>query len=49
MNKHRHDWARRDKKEIILSLIAALVGAALIAALLVLAPTLDQLIIDLKG
>ena len=49
MNKHRPDWAKRDKKEIILSLIVALIGAVLVAGLSVLAPALDQLIIDMKG
>lgn len=49
MNKHRPDWAKRDKKEIILSLIVALIGAVLVAGLIVLAPALDQLIIDMKG
>ena len=49
MNKHRPDWAKRDKKEIILSLIVAFLGAVLIAGLIVLAPALDQLIIDMKG
>ena len=49
MNKPRPDWAKRDKKEIILSLIVALIGAVLVAGLIVLAPALDQLIIDMKG
>tara|TARA_R100000664_G_C2677856_1_gene87127 strand:- start:421 stop:600 length:180 start_codon:yes stop_codon:yes gene_type:complete len=49
MNKHRHDWAKRDKREIILSLIVAFLGAVLVAGLIVLAPALDQLIIDMKG
>ena len=49
MNKHRPDWAKRDKKEIILSLIVALIGAVFVAGLIVLAPALDQLIIDMKG
>ena len=49
MNKHRADWAKRDKKEIILSLIVTFLGAVLIAGLIVLAPALDQLIIDMKG
>jgi len=49
MNKHRPDWAKRDKKEIILSFIVALIGAVLVAGLIVLAPALDQLIIDMKG
>jgi uncharacterized protein YccT (UPF0319 family) len=49
MNRHRPDWAKRDKKEIILSLVAAVIGAVLVAGLVVLAPALDQLIIDMKG
>jgi uncharacterized protein YccT (UPF0319 family) len=49
MNRHRPDWAKRDKKEIILSLVAAFIGAVLVAGLVVLAPALDQLIIDMKG
>ncbi len=49
MNKHRPEWAAPDKKEIILSLVAAFIGAVLIAGLVVLAPALDQLIMDMKG
>jgi len=49
MNKHRPDWAKRDKKEIILSIIVAFIGAVLVAGFIVLAPAFDQVIIEMKG
>ena len=49
MNKHRPDWAKRDKKEIILSIIVGFIGAVLVAGFIVLAPAFDQVIIEMKG
>jgi len=49
MNKHRHDWAKRDKKEIVLTIIVSVIGALLIGAMLVVAPAFDQVIIEMKG
>ncbi len=49
MNKHRPDWAKRDKKEIVLTIIVGIIGALLIGVGLLLAPAFDQVIIEMKG
>jgi len=49
MNKHRYDWAKRDKKEIAITIVISIIGALLISALLVVAPAFDQVIIEMKG
>ena len=49
MNRPTSDWTKTDKTEFVLSFIVAFIGAVAIAGLLVIAPSLDQVIIQAKG
>lgn len=49
MKDYHPDWAKTDKTEFILSFIVAFIGAVAIAGLLVIAPSLNEVIIQMKG